>query len=220
MNIELARLRTVLALAALSLGIVSCGGGGSPTAPSLSAPGGLVATAGTRQVSLTWNAVAGATSYRVLRGGSQIAEVATTTYTDSGVTGGVQSCYTVRAVEGTRVSADSAQACATPLPDYSGAWSGTTSQGNSVSFSATTSTVKNFKITGEARGGGCTVTQTTTFTSSFSITGGSFQISSSEWQIQGTFSSESAVSGTANFTTRSGFCAGLGASFTWTAARH
>jgi hypothetical protein len=72
----------------------------------LEAPTGLVASDGTSsaQVALTWNAVYGATGYRVFRNGTQIAEVATTGYddADASISGGVPSTPTsLAATQGT-----------------------------------------------------------------------------------------------------------------------
>ncbi len=92
---------------------------GTTTAPA--APTGLTATAGNAQVSLSWNASAGATSYNVLRsttnGGSYttIATlVATTSYTDTGLTNGTTYYYVVQAVNSAGTSPNSNQASATP----------------------------------------------------------------------------------------------------------
>jgi len=95
----------VAAIVALSLATVSCtksnddltqsndseiqtrrgGGGGTTTGGtnSIPAPTGLTATAiGGGQVSLTWNAVSGGTSYWVYRDGIVLAIVTTTSFTD------------------------------------------------------------------------------------------------------------------------------------------
>jgi len=73
-------------------------------------------------VQLSWDApVEGPApgSYRVLRDGTQIAEVAApaTDHVDSdaALVPGTQYCYTVRSVAGARVSGDSNEACATPV---------------------------------------------------------------------------------------------------------
>jgi len=94
------------------------GGGGGPTVPA--APSGLQATAGSAQVSLTWSASSGATSYNVKRatttGGpyTTIASPATTNYTDTGLTNGTAYYYVVSAVNSAGESANSAQVSATP----------------------------------------------------------------------------------------------------------
>ena len=84
------------------------------------APTGLVATAGNTQVSLSWNASAGATSYNVKRsttsGGpyTNIATVTNTSFTNTGLTNGVTYFFVVSAVNAAGQSANSAQASATP----------------------------------------------------------------------------------------------------------
>ena len=77
------------------------GGAAMNTPPA--APTGVAATAGSGQVSLTWNAVAGATSYSVYRevsgGGYYFNNLTSTSLTDSGLsTNGFQYSYRVYAV--------------------------------------------------------------------------------------------------------------------------
>src|SRR5271165_556768 len=94
----------------------------APVAPVTipSAPTGLAANAGNAQVSLTWNASAGATSYHVKRatvsGGPYIQIVApiSPSYTDTGLTNGTKYLYVVSAVNSAGESASSAEANATP----------------------------------------------------------------------------------------------------------
>ncbi|MDE3100575.1 MAG: hypothetical protein KGJ88_13985, partial [Verrucomicrobiota bacterium] len=84
------------------------------------APTGLGATAGNAQVALSWTASSGATSYNVKRatvsGGpyTTIANVSTTSYTDSSVTNGTTYYYVVSAVNSGGESANSSEASATP----------------------------------------------------------------------------------------------------------
>jgi fibronectin type 3 domain-containing protein len=94
----------------------------TPTAP-LSAPAiptNLQATAGNAQVSLTWTASSGATSYDVKRsttsGGpyTQIGTASMSSYADTGLTNGTTCYYVVTAVNSAGQSADSNQASATP----------------------------------------------------------------------------------------------------------
>jgi hypothetical protein len=72
-------------------------------------------------VALTWNAVSGATGYRVLRGVvsggpySQVASVTSTGVSDTGLVNGTTYYYVVRALDATRESANSAQVAATPM---------------------------------------------------------------------------------------------------------
>jgi len=104
-------------LAPLSVGVVngitwkfvsSSGGGGTPSpTPSsskLPAPSGLRVTNTTNtSVSLAWNAVSGASSYRVMRGGVRVASPTSTSYTNSGLTAGTRYSYTVAAVSSSGV---------------------------------------------------------------------------------------------------------------------
>jgi parallel beta-helix repeat protein len=111
------------ALAATSL-FVGCGGssgasgGGTTVVPAT--PAGLVATAGNAQVSLSWTASSGATSYNVNRSttsaGSytQVAAPTTTSWTDTAVTNGTEYFYVVSAVNSAGESANSSQVNATP----------------------------------------------------------------------------------------------------------
>ncbi|MGO8672006.1 MAG: choice-of-anchor tandem repeat GloVer-containing protein, partial [Capsulimonadaceae bacterium] len=93
----------------------------TPEPPIPAAPAGLTATAGNAQVSLTWSASAGSTSYNVYRATTSGAEgsiaVGTaigTSYTDTGLTNGVKYYYKVAAVDGGGTSAQSSEASATP----------------------------------------------------------------------------------------------------------
>ncbi|MEV5725904.1 PHB depolymerase family esterase [Streptomyces pharetrae] len=66
----------------------------------LPAPTGLDVTGTTdTSVTLRWNAVAGAESYQVFRGGTRVADTASTAYTDSGLAPGTAYRYTVTAVD-------------------------------------------------------------------------------------------------------------------------
>lgn len=95
-----------------------------------SAPTNLIATAGNAQVTLSWTASAGATSYSIYRGTSSGGEsttpiasgVTATTYTDTSLSNGVTYFYTVAAVDSAGTSASSNEASATPqLPAASAA---------------------------------------------------------------------------------------------------
>jgi len=84
-------------------------------------PTGLQATAGNAQVSLTWTASAGATSYHVKRsttsgsGYTQIGAPTTASFADSGLTNGTTYYYVVSALNAAGESANSPQASATPV---------------------------------------------------------------------------------------------------------
>src|SRR5882724_9211822 len=109
------------------LSLTACGGGygggnntggNGGTAPA--SPSGLTATAGDAQVSLTWTATSGATTYNVKRGTvsggpyTTVSSPSATTFTDTGRTNGTLYYYVVSAVNTYGESANSAQASATP----------------------------------------------------------------------------------------------------------
>ena len=84
-------------------------------------PVAVVATAGNAQVSLTWAASSGATSYHVKRGTTsggpytQVGTPTSTSYNDSGLTNGTTYYYVVTAVNSAGESASSKQVTATPI---------------------------------------------------------------------------------------------------------
>ncbi len=92
----------------------------TPVAPP-AVPTGLTATAGNQQVSLSWTASAGATSYNVKRGTASggpyttVASPTTATYTDMGLTNGTPYYYVVSAVNSAGESANSSEVSATPV---------------------------------------------------------------------------------------------------------
>jgi fibronectin type 3 domain-containing protein len=93
----------------------------TPTAPPPpGAPSGLAATAGNAQVSLSWTASTGATSYHVKRGAAnggpytQISAATSANFTDMGLTNGSTYYYVVSALNASGESANSLQANATP----------------------------------------------------------------------------------------------------------
>ncbi|MEV7129337.1 PHB depolymerase family esterase [Streptomyces sp. NPDC093260] len=80
-------------------GLDQSDGGGSSTLP---APSAVTVTATTdTTATLTWNAVEGAASYAVYRGGTKVGAPAGTAYTDTGLSAGTTYTYTVAAVDGT-----------------------------------------------------------------------------------------------------------------------
>jgi fibronectin type 3 domain-containing protein len=93
----------------------------TPTAGAPATPTGLVATPGNAQVSLTWTAVTGATSYNVKRsttsGGpyTTVSSPTTNSYTNTGLTNGTTYFYVVSAVNGGGESANSTQVSAMPV---------------------------------------------------------------------------------------------------------
>ncbi len=97
------------------------------------APAGLSAVAGIGKVTLSWAAVANATSYNVKRatvsGGpyTTLSNLATPGYTDTAVTAGVTYYYLVAASNSGGSSANSAQVSATPLISAPSAPTGVTS---------------------------------------------------------------------------------------------
>jgi cellulose 1,4-beta-cellobiosidase len=94
----------------------------TPQAPQPpAAPTGLQATAGKRKATLSWNAVAGATSYRVKRSGTSggpytvvASSVTSTTFTNTGLTSRVTYYYVVSAVNANGEGANSAQVSVRP----------------------------------------------------------------------------------------------------------
>jgi endoglucanase len=103
---------------AASVGVIPTA---SCTPPAI--PTGLAAIAGNAQVSLSWSAVSGATSYNVLRSttsGSGYTPVAsnvtTTSYVNTGLTNGTTYYYVVQSV-GACTSANSSQVSAAPTAE-------------------------------------------------------------------------------------------------------
>ncbi|GAB6390652.1 MAG: hypothetical protein MdMp014T_0025 [Treponematales bacterium] len=68
---------------------------------SLMAPSILLSSVSSTSVTLGWNSVTGATSYKVYRNGTLKTSQTTTTYTDSGLSAGTTYTYKVAAVNGT-----------------------------------------------------------------------------------------------------------------------
>ena len=106
------------------------------------APTNLVATAGNAQISLTWTASSGATSYSVYRGTTANGESATplvsglttTSYTNSGLTNGTHYYYKVKATNSAGTSGYSGEASATPAATVFAAWNKIVCQANSLAL--------------------------------------------------------------------------------------
>jgi beta-glucanase (GH16 family) len=81
-----------------------------------SAPSGLTAEPADRAVALSWSPVAGADGYQVRRNGVVVANPATTSITDSGLTNGTTYAYSVAAVNSLGAGPASAVS-AVPMPD-------------------------------------------------------------------------------------------------------
>jgi len=175
---------------------------------------------------VTWNAVAGVSRYRVLRDGEQVAETSSTVYQDLELAYATRYCYTVQALDGARVGPASEQACARTRPDYSGAWSGTTAQGLSVAFTVENDFIATLTIHLRANGlstqGFCS-TEAELSVDDLGLSGRGFSYSGTghnqAWEIEGTFHSASSASGTASLQQLSGGCAGESGKVTWTATR-
>jgi hypothetical protein len=116
--------------------------GAQPGVPAV--PTNVMATAANGQVTLSWSASSGATSYNVKRsttsGGpyTTVASPSTTSYTDGGLTNGTTYYYVVSAVNTAGESANSTQVSATPAsPDFSVSATPTSqnvAQGNGTSY--------------------------------------------------------------------------------------
>ncbi len=99
---------------------VQTSGGGGINPPVLQGTAGAFCGG---NISLTWNSVAGATSYKIFRNGTQIATTGNLSFTDTGLTPSTTFNYTVRASDGVidsassnQVSVQSSAACAPGSP--------------------------------------------------------------------------------------------------------
>ena len=88
-------------------------GDDNPSTPiELAVPQNLVATATATTITLTWEAVDGATRYNIYEGTALLDEVTETTYTIENLAEG-RYCYKVSALEDMGYESDAAEACAT-----------------------------------------------------------------------------------------------------------
>ena len=156
----------------------------TPTCTTPAAPSGLAATAVNAQVSLSWSGSAGAASYKVYRGTSSGGEaflitVATTSFTDTGLTNGTTYFYKVTAVNSCNVesgpsneaSATPAAAAVPPAPTALTATSGPGAKQISLAWAASAgATGYNVKLS-TTSGGPYTIIATGVTTTSFTNTG-------------------------------------------------
>jgi hypothetical protein len=170
----------VLLVIAAALVLQSCGGsgssgggggGGGGSAPS--APTGLTATPGNAQVSLSWSASSGATSYNVERGTASggpyttVSSPATTSYVDMAVTNGTTYYYVVTATNANGTSGNSSQVSATPNVVPAAPTGLTATPGNaqvSLSWTASTGATSYNVERGTASGGPYTTVNSPTTT--------------------------------------------------------
>jgi fibronectin type 3 domain-containing protein len=151
---------------------------GAPAAPT-----GLTATAGNAQVSLSWSASSGATSYNVYRGttagGEGTTAIATgitaTSYTNTGLTNGTTYYYKVAAVNSVGTSGMSNEASATPFGAPAAPTGLTATAGNaqvSLSWSSATGATSYNLYRGTTSGGESTTAIATGITTtSYTNTG-------------------------------------------------
>jgi fibronectin type 3 domain-containing protein len=96
----------------------------TPMPPVPATPIGIGVIARDCGVTVTWNAVSGATSYRVLRGGVLVSSPTGTSFSDAGLANGTSYAYSVAAVNMAGASAASGTVSATPMPPVPAAPSG------------------------------------------------------------------------------------------------
>ncbi len=120
-NMLCERLSVGLVFLVLGLSIVRCEGGGS-TVP-LAAPNEVTVTAGDGQITITWNAVSGATRYHIYwkigpgvtrQNSTKISDITVTSFVHGGLTNGTQYCYAVVTANARTESNLSEEVCGTP----------------------------------------------------------------------------------------------------------
>ncbi|MGD0568234.1 MAG: glycoside hydrolase family 44 protein [Candidatus Sulfotelmatobacter sp.] len=149
----------------------SGGGGGGGSAPAV--PTGLTATPGNMQVSLSWSASSGATSYNVgtatVSGGPySTVSTSATNYTVMNLTNGTTYYFVVAAANSVGTSANSSQMSATPNAIPAAPVGLTATPGNmqvSLSWSASSSATSYNVERGTASGGPYTTVNSPTTTS-------------------------------------------------------
>jgi fibronectin type 3 domain-containing protein len=110
-----------LSAVVLGCALVACSSTPATPPQPPAAPTGLSATGGVGQISLAWTAVAGATSYNVLRAEAagaetQLATSGAAAYTDGSLAAGKTYFYVVQAVNAAGKSGNSNEASATTVP--------------------------------------------------------------------------------------------------------
>ncbi|HEV7203265.1 MAG TPA: hypothetical protein VGN18_01575 [Jatrophihabitans sp.] len=140
----------------------------TPVAPPLSTPTGVRATPGDGQVSVSWDPVGGATSYRVYRGATLVGSPTATTLTNTGLINGTTYSFTVVAVSAASSSAASAPVSATPAAAAPGAPTGLTGQAGDTTAALTWAPVTGATSYRVYRGG---VLRTTVGPTSYTDTG-------------------------------------------------
>ena len=83
-------------------------------------PQNVVASGGQNSVTLTWDNVWQAAGYNVWRDGVVIAEVSTSSFTETNLDNETEYCYLVTAFNEVGESEPSLEACGTTLPEYTG----------------------------------------------------------------------------------------------------
>jgi len=156
----------------------------STTAQPPPTPTGLTAAPGNTQAVLNWSASTGATSYNIYRSTTSNGEgttaiqtgVATTTFTNTGLTNGTTYFYKVAAVNGSGTSAQSSEVSVTPSSGIPATPTGlTASPGNAqvaLSWSASSGASSyNIYRSTTSNGEGTTAIQTGVTTTTFTNTG-------------------------------------------------
>ncbi len=202
----------------------------SPTSPDDVETTGTIS--GTVTAAGTGTAISGAsvstqpatsTATTNAQGSYTISNVSPGSYTVTATAGG----YMAGTANATVAAGQTATANVALQADYSGSWSGTTSQGKSISFTIVNNAFTYFSFGWSVSGTYCSSYGTTniTYTTPKPITGNTFTISGSfsygypsstlSYTFNGTFNSSTTASGTATFTS-SGGCSASG-SATWSA---